>query len=174
MMNKKTITMLLILIFLITVFCGCMNQESTTVDDDSDEVTNDGSNEGSDEDNNDESDGGSEEGSDDIIGTWKGIEPRNPSGEWTIIFSENTARFTGPNENYFGTYTTDTSVTPHQIDFYITDCSISSYIGTTALGIYEVNGDTGKWCGGEPGKPNRPDSFNAEGSRYFDMIRESV
>ena len=157
-MNKKIIAILLILIFTITAFCGCVNQESTTVDEDTDEGT-------------DES---SDEGSDDIIGTWIGTETNNPTGDWTFIFGETTLQVTGPSENYVGTYTTDTSFTPHHLDFHITDCSISGYIGTTTLSIYEVTGDTGRWCGSEPGSPNRPDSYNAIGGRNFDLTRESI
>ena len=146
MMEKKIITILLILIFTLTAFCGCVNQESNTV----------------------------EEGSDDVIGTWIGTETNNPTGDWTFIFGETTLQITGPSENYVGTYTTDTSFTPHHLDFHITDCSIPGYIGTTALSIYEVNGDTGRWCGSEPGSPNRPDSYNAIGSRNYDLTRESI
>jgi len=79
MMEKKIITILLILIFTLTAFCGCVNQESNTVDE------------------------GSEEGSDDVIGTWIGTETNNPTGDWTFIFGETTLQITGPSENYLGT-----------------------------------------------------------------------
>ena len=108
----------------------------------------------------------------DIIGTWTGIEINNPrGGEWTFIFGVTSLEITGPSEYYIGTYTVDTSVTPHHLDFHITDCFIEGYIGTTALAIYEVNGDLARWSGSEPGKQIRPLTFE-DASRNFDLTRQ--
>ena len=40
--------------------------------------------------------------------------------------------------------------------------------GKTALGIYELDGDTLKWCANEPGGNERPKKFSSEaGTKYL-------
>lgn len=65
-----------------------------------------------------------------------------------------------------GTFTLDSTKTPAHINMKIDKDQDAKNIGKTAQGIYEVNGNTFKWCSREPGGGNRPDSFTSEqGSR---------
>ena len=103
-----------------------------------------------------------------LEGTWIGLEVQHPTsvslGDWTFIFSGNemnvTAPLPNPAEWYLGTYSINTQVNPKQVDLAITDCSLSSYIGTTAKGIYKIENDTTlTYSGCGPGNPGRPSSF---------------
>lgn len=99
-----------------------------------------------------------------LEGAWVGYEVGGISGDWTFIFSENemdiTASPLNPVEWYLGNYSIDTLASPKQIDFVITNCMLSSYIGTTAKGIYKIENDTTlTFSGCQPGNPDRPSSF---------------
>ena len=109
-----------------------------------------------------------------LEGAWVGYEVGGLLGDWTFIFSGNKIDVTvsplNPAEWYLGNYSINTQevnilgqsipVNPKQIDFVITDCSLSSYIGTTAKGIYKIENDTTlTYSGCGPGNPDRPSSF---------------
>ena len=58
-----------------------------------------------------------------------------------------------------GTVKIDPSRKPKHIDLTIEDGI--KFIGDTALGIYELDGDTLKWHANQPGKVERPREFPA-------------
>ncbi len=81
--------------------------------------------------------------------------------------------------NSFGCYDdggiiyTDASATPNQVNFEITHSDYELYIGKTALGIYELNGDQMKFASNEPGVSERPTSFvPGNGTRVFEYTKE--
>jgi len=98
-----------------------------------------------------------------LEGTWVGYEVGDISTEWTIIFSGNQMNVnTSPLnlEWYLADYSIDTLVSPKQIDGVLTNCSLSSYIGTLTKGIYKIENDTTlTYYACEPGNPDRPSSF---------------
>jgi uncharacterized protein (TIGR03067 family) len=58
-----------------------------------------------------------------------------------------------------GTAKIDSASKPKRIDFTIEEGD--RYVGDTARGIYELDGDTLKWCSNHPGKEDRPKEFPA-------------
>jgi len=118
-----------------------------------------------------------------LEGTWIGQEVQHSTvvslGDWTFIFSGNEMDVTAPPWNpaewYLGTYSINTQVNPKQVDLAITDCSLSSYIGTTAKGIYKIENDTTlTYNGCQPGNPARPSSFldTSENARSFILTKQ--
>lgn len=68
-----------------------------------------------------------------------------------------------------GTFTLDVKAKPHTIDMKVEEGGkeIDKYKGKTALGIYELSGDTLKWCANEPGEKDRPKEFSDKGKSLF-------
>jgi uncharacterized protein (TIGR03067 family) len=48
------------------------------------------------------------------------------------------------------------------MDLTITEGENANYLNKTALAIYDVDGDTLKWCANEPGREGRPTAFPAK------------
>jgi hypothetical protein len=73
-----------------------------------------------------------------LEGTWLGDEvyaPGNILNQWVVIVSGNEMEYSGTSDStewYAGTYSINNQVNPKQYDLLITDCTNSSYIGTTA------------------------------------------
>jgi uncharacterized protein (TIGR03067 family) len=63
-----------------------------------------------------------------------------------------------------GTFTLDAKMSPRAINMLVDDGSTDAakFKGRTALGIYELMGDTFKWCASEPGQNARPKVFAEE------------
>lgn len=91
-----------------------------------------------------------------LEGTWS-----QTAGGVTTTFTFRGSTFSATMEqtSYSGTFTIDTSVTPHHIDCYITASTTSGYVGKTSLGIYQLSGNTLEFAGNEPGNTVRPTSF---------------
>lgn len=61
---------------------------------------------------------------------------------------------------YTGTYSTDTTVEPRNLDSYIIQSPVQpQYAGKTSLAIYAISHDTLTFAGNEPGVAVRPTSF---------------
>jgi uncharacterized protein (TIGR03067 family) len=116
-----------------------------------------------------------------LEGTWLGDEvyaPGNILNQWVVIVSGNEMEYSGTSDStewYAGTYSINNQVNPKQYDLLITDCTNSSYIGTTAKGIYKIENDTtftSSNC--EPGSLDRPSSFfdNNVLSRSFILTKQ--
>jgi uncharacterized protein (TIGR03067 family) len=109
-----------------------------------------------------------------LEGTWIGTETGGRDGQWIIIVTEDRIDVNGPGkEDYKGTFTLNTNVSPNQMDFAITECSMDEYVGTTALGIYKVEGDKLTMAATEPGTTIRPALFDGSGdARVFVCTRQ--
>jgi uncharacterized protein (TIGR03067 family) len=71
-------------------------------------------------------------------------------GKFTIAFDGKEAK---------GTFKLDPDKKPKQIDMTITDFEEAKVIGKVALGIYDFDGETLKWCANSPGREGRPETF---------------
>jgi uncharacterized protein (TIGR03067 family) len=92
-------------------------------------------------------------------------------GSWTaekegkkivLRFSKDSFTLTFDGKASFkGTYKFDGSKKPKELDMTITEGE--KFQGKTSKAIFEVDGDTLKWCANEPGKDNRPKDFTDKG-----------
>ena len=108
---------------------------------------------------------------DKLQGTWKaekaeqdGKEQAN-ADEHTLTFAGDTFTITRKDQVILkGTFTLVVTKKPRQIDLAVKESRGGKDDGKTAKGIYELNGDTLKWCTAGPGKDARPGEFaTAEG-----------
>jgi len=109
-----------------------------------------------------------------LEGTWIGNEIGGRDGQWVIVVTEDRIDVNGPGEeDYKGTFTLNTNVSPHQVNLAITECSEDKYVGTTALGIYKLEGDKLTMAATEPGTTIRPALFDRSGdARVFVCTRQ--
>jgi uncharacterized protein (TIGR03067 family) len=102
-----------------------------------------------------------------LQGTWIVV-----SGRWTcqMHFAAHHFALRFPNGDvYLGVYTVDPTVTPAAMDMTIED-GPDKYRGLTALCLYDLNGDTLRWCPTEPGKTQRRTAFPPEGEAKWPML----
>ena len=106
---------------------------------------------------------------DTIQGTWKGVEVggSEDTAVLTISGHDLECRGANPNDWYKGTFTLREDTTPRQCVLAITGCASPDYIGKTCLAIYQIADGTLTMAGNEPGNPNPPPAFGAEGARTF-------
>jgi uncharacterized protein (TIGR03067 family) len=84
----------------------------------------------------------------------KKVELKFTKDQFAITFSD------GNQEKVFkGTVKINPDGKPKHIDLTIEEGD--KFVGETALGIYELDGDTLKWCSNSPGKAERPSEFPA-------------
>jgi uncharacterized protein (TIGR03067 family) len=84
----------------------------------------------------------------------KKVELKITKDQFAITFSD------GDKEKVFkGAVKIDPASKPKHIDFTIEEAD--KFVGETARGIYELEGDTLKWCSSAPGKAERPSEFPA-------------
>ena len=112
-----------------------------------------------------------------LVGTWTGTEVGDTTGRlWSFVMTDTrmSIEMVGGPGIYRGTYTVDTSVTPHQVDTEITESQVPSYVGTSALGIYKLEGGTFTLSASEPGNPDRPTGFapRETDNRVFVLTRQ--
>jgi uncharacterized protein (TIGR03067 family) len=93
-----------------------------------------------------------------LEGTWKGefegkkLEMKMEKDKFTVTFSF------GDNDIVFkGKIKIDPSKKPKEIDLTVEEGK--DFQGKTSQGIYEIDGDSLKWCANEPGKDTRPKAF---------------
>jgi uncharacterized protein (TIGR03067 family) len=108
-----------------------------------------------------------------LEGTWVGTADGEYGGEWTFIFSKNKVEAKGPQSEYYsGTFTLNTKTNPKQADFKIDKCSMSQYVGETALGIYKLEGNKLTMAASEPGSFSRPSYLESgSGARLFSLTK---
>ncbi len=70
---------------------------------------------------------------------------------------------------YMGVYTVDPTQSPGRMDMTVEE-GPDQYRGLTALCLYELDGDTLRWCPNEPGGTQRPARFPAEGEGKFPTL----
>jgi uncharacterized protein (TIGR03067 family) len=110
-----------------------------------------------------------------LQGTWvaaegpKGMQMTCSENKWTLRANED-----GEEQFAKGTFTIDPTQDPKTMDLTVVEAKgkeVERYIGKTSRAIYEVSGDTFKWCANEPGKEDRPKAFAAQdGDRRFLLV----
>lgn len=123
----------------------------------------------------------------DLLGTWTGREINREAG-WTFLFSEgHNVQVVSPSGEWYrgkasihfdlGIADGAIRVPPGAgiLDIDVTESSSGDYAGKTSLGAYSIyDNATLKLCGGEPGKTERPVSFEPVGGmRCFELTRTS-
>jgi uncharacterized protein (TIGR03067 family) len=84
----------------------------------------------------------------------KKVELKFTKDQFVIAFSDGTKEVM-----FKGTVKIDAGSKPKHIDLTIEEGE--KFVGETARGIYELDGDTLKWCSNAPGKADRPTEFPA-------------
>jgi uncharacterized protein (TIGR03067 family) len=104
-----------------------------------------------------------------LQGTWKAVtaqeggETKDDVEDHRLIFSGDEFRVKKGDETIIeGKFRIDASKKPKEIDMKITDARKEDFNGKTALGIYELDADTLKWCANEPGATERPKKFSSD------------
>jgi uncharacterized protein (TIGR03067 family) len=95
-----------------------------------------------------------------LQGTW--VSTAGPPIELTFTGNRWTAREKKENVELKGTFKLDPTKKPKTIDMTVEEGM--EFQGKTSLGIYELDGDTLRWCANEPGKAERPKEFKREGN----------
>ncbi len=105
-----------------------------------------------------------------LQGTWKpvaseqgGKDQTEEAKEHVLIFEKDT--FTvkrGDEVALKGTFKVDPSKKPKTIDMTVTQGRRDEDKGKEIHGIYELDGDTLKWCTSRPGNKERPKEFSAK------------
>ena len=107
-----------------------------------------------------------------LQGTWhfekdgKKIEFKVNKDAFTFSFDEAAT--------FKGTFKIDPSKKPKHMDLKIDEGPM--FQGQTALAIYELDGDTLKWCADEPGKNNRAGKFpekEGEGDHLYLIFKRA-
>jgi uncharacterized protein (TIGR03067 family) len=93
---------------------------------------------------------------DKIQGTWR-AEKDGKSGVMKITGNKFSFSI-DDKESHKGTFKINSGTKPKEIDMMVAESP--KYAGKTSLAIYELDGDTFKWCANEPGKDDRPKDFS--------------
>jgi uncharacterized protein (TIGR03067 family) len=99
-----------------------------------------------------------------LQGVWVFVSGRRPA-ELLVSGSHFTVRFRD-GELYMGTFELDATATPRAMDMRIDDGPVR-HRGLTTLCIYELAGDTLRWCAGGPGRAERAMAFPAEDDPHY-------
>jgi uncharacterized protein (TIGR03067 family) len=122
------------------------------------------------------------------VGAARGEEARDDpkwQGNWVaetdgkkieVTFGKDTFTITFEGKHrYKGTFKTDPSKKPGEMDLTIKEGE--KFQGDTAYAIYEVQGDTLKWCAHQPGKEGRAKTFpdkEGEDGEYLYLVFKRV
>jgi len=108
-----------------------------------------------------------------LDGTWIGTAGGG-YGEWTFTISGGKVEVKGPDGEYYsGTVTLNTKTKPKQVSFKINKCSLTAYVGETALGLYKLDGDKLTIAASEPGSMYRPYGLESGGdAMIFSLARK--
>ena len=93
-----------------------------------------------------------------LQGTWVSFAGRRDA-EMVVVGERFTIQF-ADGDHYTGTFTLDDAARPRCIDMQIED-GPERHKGKLALCIYELDGDTLRWCPAHPGAGVRPTRFAA-------------
>jgi len=101
-----------------------------------------------------------------LQGTWKvvtvehdGKAEKDP-GDFVMTFSKDTFTVKKGDEVIVkGTFRLDPAKKPRAIDMAIKEAKKEQDNGKEVHGIYELDGDSLKWCAAEPGETDRPKEF---------------
>jgi uncharacterized protein (TIGR03067 family) len=96
-----------------------------------------------------------------LQGVWKAAKDGKTG---TMAFSGRNFTFTiegdDKKEVFKGTFKLNAEAKPKEIDMMVTESPKEDFRNQTSLAIYELEGDTFKWCANAPGKKDRPPSFS--------------
>jgi uncharacterized protein (TIGR03067 family) len=102
-----------------------------------------------------------------LEGTWQGVKTiengneAEDAADYKLTFKGETfTLYKGTEQQFKGTYKTDTKKKPHEMDSTVTE-GPEQLKDKVTKGIYEVKGDALKMCFAGPGKDNRPTEFAA-------------
>jgi uncharacterized protein (TIGR03067 family) len=73
-------------------------------------------------------------------------------------------------DTYLGTFRLDSQQQPRAMDMRI-DEGPAHHRGKMTRCIYELEGETLRWCAGEPGDEERPNAFPSENTRKYLCLR---
>jgi uncharacterized protein (TIGR03067 family) len=103
-----------------------------------------------------------------LQGTWKAVtvegggKLQDQAEEHRLIFSGDEFSIKKGEETMIkGKFKIDTSKKPKEIDMDFIEAKRDNLKGKTTLGIYELDGDTLKWCWNKPGG-ERPKEFSSQ------------
>lgn len=108
-----------------------------------------------------------------LDGTWVGTAGGS-YGDWTFVISKGKVEVKGPDGEYYaGAMTLKTNTNPKQVDFKITKCSLTEYVGETSMGLYKLNGNKLTITASEPGSMYRPYGLDSGGDAMtFSLTRK--
>jgi len=110
-------------------------------------------------------------GADDVKklqGKWTGKD--DIGNKMTLVFEKDgfTLDVGGKAEGRLkGTFKADATKKPHDMDLAITEDPYAVLKGKKMRCIWEITGDTLKWCASEPGKATPPKEFSDKGDQLF-------
>lgn len=109
-----------------------------------------------------------------LQGTWQGKELGGREGSWSFMISGNKFDAKGPEpEAYSGRLRPNPKADSKQVDFIITKCTFSDYVGRASLAIYKIQGKQLTLAACEPGSSTRPNDFQAGGEvRVFVLTKQ--
>ena len=103
-----------------------------------------------------------------LQGTWKAVsveaggKVQNEGEEHRLIFSGDEFTLKKGEETMIkGKFKIDSTKKPKEVDMDFIETKRDNLRGKTALGIYELDGDTLKWCWNKPGG-ERPKEFSSQ------------
>lgn len=105
-----------------------------------------------------------------LQGTWEG--DRNGK-KLVLTFDKKGFTFVMDADTVKGTFKADPKKDPKEIDMMVTDAEgpHAEFKGKTSLGIYELKGDSLRWCASEPGRDKRPTQFvDSEGDAKYMLV----
>jgi uncharacterized protein (TIGR03067 family) len=113
---------------------------------------------------------GADDKNDKLEGTWKAVKAvqngmeQPDAGEHTLTFAGDMFTVTRNGETLMkGAFKADDTKKPKTIDFIVKE---GQNDGKTIVAIYELDGDTLKWCAADPGNTERPTELSSgEGSK---------
>lgn len=101
-----------------------------------------------------------------LEGTWQGYDLKHPSNKYKLVIAGNKIDMKGthPMDWYKGTLKFD-KANPGHVDVMILETGLDQYVGKSTLGLFKIEGGKLYITAGEPGKEDRPTSF--EGNEKF-------
>jgi uncharacterized protein (TIGR03067 family) len=114
-----------------------------------------------------------------IQGTWKAMkveekgQSKDDDGDHRLIFSGDEFTIKEADQAVIkGKFKLDASKSPKEIDMEITEARKEEHKGTTALGIFTLEGDDLQLCLCQPGGTERPKEFSGQGNFFVTFKRE--
>ncbi len=106
-----------------------------------------------------------------LQGTWN--TKKGPVKDMVMTIDGNKFSLKSEGQEFKGTFVIDSSKTPKTMDLTVTGgegVELSEYKGKTSKAIYELDGETFKWCANEPGKDGRPTKFDKDDGADIDAL----